>query len=274
MSNWLITGCSSGLGYNLALSALKAGNNVTVTARHTEKIQEIVNQYPDHAIALALDVTDPEQIKSAVAASKDRFGAIDVLVNNAGHGYRAAVEEGGTADVDELFETNFFGPVRLIKAVLPDMRSKKQGAIVNISSIAAKSSLAGSGYYAATKNALEAMSKSLRREVSPLGIKVMVVEPGAFRTDFAGRSIKESAAVIDDYAQTAGLRRKGNDHSSGTQPGDPKKAGDLLVEAVQSDHTPDMLLLGSDAIKVVNHELQADIDGLKAWEDKSKETDF
>ncbi|MFT9267190.1 oxidoreductase [Oenococcus sp.] len=274
MSNWLITGCSSGLGYNLALSALKAGNNVTVTARHTEKIQEIVNQYPDHAIALALDVTDPEQIKSAVAASKDRFGAIDVLVNNAGHGYRAAVEEGGTADVDELFETNFFGPVRLIKAVLPDMRSKKQGAIVNISSIAAKNSLAGSGYYAATKNALEAMSKSLRREVSPLGIKVMVVEPGAFRTDFAGRSIKESAAVIDDYAQTAGLRRKDNDHSSGTQPGDPKKAGDLLVEAVQSDHTPDMLLLGSDAIKVVNHELQADINGLKAWEDKSKETDF
>ena len=204
MSTWLITGCSTGLGRALAGAVMAAGQNAVVTARNVEKVADLVADKADRVLPLPLDVTDTAQIRNAVGKAEERFGGIDVLVNNAGYGYRAAVEEGDDSDIRALFETQFFGAVAMIKAVLPGMRTRRSGAIVNISTIGVQIMPAGSGYYAASKAALEAMSGALRGELQPLGISVTVVEPGAFRTDFAGRSLTQSSTVIDDYADTAG----------------------------------------------------------------------
>ena len=198
MGTWLITGCSTGLGRSLAEAVLAAGHNAVVTARDAAAVEDLAAAHPDTASAVALDVTEPSQVTAAVAAALERFGGVDVLVNNAGYGYRAAVEEGDDADVRTLFDTNFFGAVAMIKAVLPGMRARRSGTIVNISSIGARGRPAGSGYYSATKAALEAMTSALRKELTPLGITAMSVEPGAFRTDFAGRSLTQSAAAIED----------------------------------------------------------------------------
>jgi NAD(P)-dependent dehydrogenase (short-subunit alcohol dehydrogenase family) len=208
MSTWLITGSSTGLGRALAEAVIAAGHNAVVTARDVKKVADLVGDNTDRVLALALDVTDTAQITNAVSQAEEKFGGIDVLVNNAGYGYRAAVEEGDDSDIRALFETQFFGPVAMIKAVLPGMRARRSGAVVNISTIGVQIMPVGSGYYAASKAALEAMSGALRGELQPLGISVTVVEPGAFRTDFAGRSLTQSSTVIDDYAETAGKRRK------------------------------------------------------------------
>jgi len=274
-STWLITGCSSGLGRSLAQAVLKHGDNAVVTARKLSAIQGIVDAYPETALALSLDVTDHTQVARVVRQAEKRFGAVDVLVNNAGYGYRAAVEEGNEAEVNELFATNFFGPVAMIKAVLAGMRERRRGVIVNISSIAAHTTAPGSGYYSATKCALEGMSRGLSKEVGPVGIKVIVVEPGAFRTDFAGRSLRQSTATaIADYAETAGQRRKENDHTDGHQIGDPAKGAQLIIKAVETSDPPSLLLLGSDAVQVVCSALDAERDQVKAWEKYSIATDF
>lgn len=182
---------------------------------------------------LALDVTRRDQIQQVVDHVIGTLGRIDGLINNAGYGYRAAVEEGTPEEVDRLFQTNFFGPVALIQAVLPHMRRQRAGAIVNISSIAAVNTFPGSGYYGASKCALEGLSSALEKEVAPLGIQVMVVEPGAFRTDFSGRSLRQAEKAIADYAETAGRRRIEHDHSHGTQPGDPDQGDRLVLEALR-----------------------------------------
>jgi NAD(P)-dependent dehydrogenase (short-subunit alcohol dehydrogenase family) len=187
-------------------------------------------------------------VADAVTAAEARFGGVDVLVNNAGYGYRAAIEEGDDADVQRLFDTNFFGAIAMIKAVLPGMRARRSGAIVNISSIGARITPAGSGYYSASKAAMEGASGSLRYELAPLGISVTVVEPGAFRTDFAGRSLTQSAEAIDAYADTAGARRIERGTGHGTQPGDPAKAAQAIITAVAADEPPFLLLLGEDAL--------------------------
>jgi NAD(P)-dependent dehydrogenase (short-subunit alcohol dehydrogenase family) len=247
MTTWLITGCSTGLGRALAQTVLAHGHNAVVTARNVKAVRDIAADFPDTALALPLDVTDKEQISTAVQQAQARFGGIDVLVNNAGYGYRAAVEEADDADVRQLFDTNLFGAVDMIKAVLPDMRAKRSGAILNISSIGARISPAGSGYYSATKAALEGLSGSLHKELQPLGISVTAIEPGAFRTDFAGRSLTQSATAIPDYAETAGKRRKENDTVHGTQPGDPVKAAEAIIAVVESPNPPSLLVLGQDA---------------------------
>ena len=198
MSTWLVTGCSTGLGRALAEAVIAAGHNAVVTARDAGKVADLAEGNTDHVLALALDVTDTAQVTNAVNQAEEKFGGIDVLVNNAGYGYRAAVEEGDDPDIRKLFETQFFGAVAMIKAVLPRMRARRSGAIVNISTIGVQIMPAGSGYYAASKAALEAMSGALYGELKPLGISVTVVEPGAFRTDFAGRSLTQSSTVIDD----------------------------------------------------------------------------
>lgn len=274
MATWLITGCSSGLGRHLAQAVLKHGDNAVVTARNLSAIQDIVTSYPDTALALQLDVTSHAQVAQVVQQAEDRYGGVDVLVNNAGHGYRAAVEEADEAEVDELFATNFFGPVALIKAALPGMRARRSGTIVNVSSIAARTTAPGSGYYSATKCALEGLSRGLQKEVAPLGISVIVVEPGAFRTDFAGRSLNQSRKSIADYAGTAGLRRKENDHTDGQQIGDPAKGAQLIIKAVEASDSPSLLVLGSDAVRVVSGALDADKAQVDAWEKESVETDF
>jgi len=274
MKTWLITGCSTGLGRSLAKAVLKKGDCAVVTARKTDTLSEFAQKFPETALVLALDVTDEKAVADTVRKAKQRFGGIDVLVNNAGYGYRAAVEEGGMEDSKRLFDTNFWGPVALIKAVLPDMREKHSGVIINVSSIAALQTAPGSGYYAASKCALEGLSGGLRAEVEPLGIKVIVVEPGAFRTDFAGRSLTQSETVIKDYEQTAGARRIGKDTSHGTQPGDPDKAAELMIMAAEVKDAPFRLLLGTDAVIFADHVMQGRIEEYEKWKKFSRQSDF
>jgi NAD(P)-dependent dehydrogenase (short-subunit alcohol dehydrogenase family) len=274
MPTWLITGCSTGLGRHLAQAVLARGYNATVTAREAANVQDLADAYPDTALALALDVTEDAQVTNAVRQAEERFGGVDVLVNNAGYGYRAAVEEGEEPEVAKLFAANFFGPVAMIKAVLPEMRGRRDGAIVNISSIGARISPPGSGYYSATKAALEAMSASLRKELEPLGITVTVVEPGGFRTDFAGRSLQQSRDAIADYADTAGRRRKEHDTAHGTQPGDPARAAQAIITAVEAPDSPFLLLLGKDALAGFRAVIDAQDKELEAWEELSLSTGF
>lgn len=274
MTTWLITGCSTGLGRALAKAVLEKGHNAVITARDPATLQELAAEFPTSALAVGLDVTDPAQVAQAVKTAEDRFGGVDVLVNNAGYGYRAAVEEGDEADIRTLFDTNVFGPVSMIKAVLPGMRSRRSGAIVNISSIGARICPPGSGYYAASKAALEGISGSLQKELAPLGISVTAVEPGGFRTDFAGRSLTQSAQAIDDYADTAGKRRKENDTAHGTQPGDPGKAAQVIIEAVEAEETPAFLLLGADALYAYNAVEEAMRAEVERWRERSGSTGY
>jgi NAD(P)-dependent dehydrogenase (short-subunit alcohol dehydrogenase family) len=274
MTTWLITGCSTGLGKSLARAVLDAGFNVVVTARDVRSVQDLASAYADTAAATALDVTNGAQVESAVRLAEERFGSVDVLVNNAGYGYRAAVEEGDAKEVADLFAANFFGTVSMIKAVLPGMRARRSGTILNVSSIAGRLAAPGSGYYSATKFAIEGMSDALRKEVAPLGIRVTIVEPGAFRTDFAGRSLHQAKANIADYAPTAGPRRKENDKTDGTQPGDPDGAARALIKVVAGSALPARLLLGSDAVRIVADELDAQRHEIDAWKDVSTSTDF
>ena len=184
MKTWLITGCSSGIGKGIAKAVLESGDQAIVTARNKDKVMDIVEAYPETALAVSLDVCSQDSIKNAVKEAYDKFGTIDVLVNNAGYGYRSAVEEGEIEAVQTLYQTNLFGPIELIKAVLPKMREQKSGYILNVTSIAAARSAVGSGYYASSKAALELLTNGLMKELAPLGIKAMVVQPGAFRTRF------------------------------------------------------------------------------------------
>jgi NAD(P)-dependent dehydrogenase (short-subunit alcohol dehydrogenase family) len=274
MSTWFITGCSTGLGRALAEAVIGAGHNAVVTARDITRVADLADTTPERVLTVALDVTKPDQVVSAVEQAQERFGSVDVLVNNAGYGYRAAVEEGDDADVRTLFETHFFGTVAMIKAVLPDMRARRRGAIVNISSIGVQLTPVGSGYYSAAKAAIEGISGALRGELAPLGISVTVVEPGAFRTDFAGRSLAQSAAAIDDYAATAGQRRKEHDTMHGNQPGDPAKAGAAIIAAVESTEPPPFLLLGPDALAAYRYVADRRATEIADWEQVTTGTDF
>lgn len=274
MAVWLITGCSTGLGRALALAVLEQGHQLVATTRDVTTIQDIADAHPDSVLALALDVTDDAAVAASVEQAQRRFGGVDVLVNNAGYGYRAAVEEGEDAKVRALFETNFFGAVAMVKAVLPGMRERRSGAIVNISSIGARISPAGSGYYAAAKSALEGLSASLRKEVAPLGITVVVVEPGGFRTDFAGRSLQQADKPIADYADSAGRRRKENDTADGNQPGDPVKAADAIISTVQAADPPLLLLLGNDALAGFTAVAEAQQADVAAWQSVTTSTDL
>jgi NAD(P)-dependent dehydrogenase (short-subunit alcohol dehydrogenase family) len=274
MPTWFITGCSTGLGRALAEAVLQRGDSAAITARDAGQLEDLAKAHPGTALALTLDVTDDQQVTAAIRQAQDTFGRIDVLVNNAGYGYRAAVEEGDPADVQRLLATNFLGPVALIKAALPGMRARRSGAIVNISSIGALRCPPGSGYYAASKAALEAVSSSLRKEAEPLGINVIVVEPGGFRTDFAGRSLTQSATPIGDYAGTAGQRRKENDNAHGTQPGDPARAASAIIQAVTAPQPPAFLLLGADAVATATEVLDAWRAEIDQWRELSTSTGF
>lgn len=255
-SIWLITGASSGLGRAIAQAVLEAGDIVIATARDPATIRELVERFPDQVVAARLDVTDRTTIAQVVGEAERRFGRIDVLVNAAGYGYLAAIEEGEDSGIRAQFETNVFGLLDVTKAVLPGMRARRRGCIVNLSSLGGLVAFAATGYYHATKFAVEALSESLSHEVGPLGIKVLIVEPGAFRTDWAGRSMIESPVIIDDYAETAGKRRTATRAVSGSQPGDPKKAAQAILNAVKAEQTPLRLLLGASALKVARARME------------------
>lgn len=272
---WLITGCSEGgLGAAFARAALEAGDNVAVTARNTDKVRNVTKDFPDTALAVTLDVTDHKSVKNAVEITKERFGTIDILVNNAGYCYRASVEESEEEEVRRMFDTNFFGLVDMIKEVLPIMRDKKSGMIINVSSAAALHGSPASSFYAASKAAIEIMSSSLKAEVEPLGIKVMVVEPGPFRTNFFGSSLKGAPMTISDYRNTAWTRYPVNVVNKADQPGDPVKAGKLLVKAVNSEELPFRLLLGKMVVDFALKEYDDRIDELNKWKELSITADF
>ncbi|WP_262705308.1 MULTISPECIES: oxidoreductase [Streptomyces] len=245
---WLITGCSSGLGRALAEHALKRGDRVAVTARDAASVTGLAAAYGDRALALRLDVTDPESVTAAVERCEKEFGRIDVLVNNAGYGYLAAIEEGEDAAVRDLYDTNVHGVVSVLKAVLPGMRARRAGRIVNISSFGGLAAFAATGYYHATKFALEGLSESLAAEVAPLGIAVTIAEPGGLRTQWAGTSMRQSKTLLPDYEQTAGERRSSTLAVSGRQPGDPVRAAAVIAAVVDAEKPPLRLLLGSDAL--------------------------
>jgi len=242
---WFITGCSTGFGLELAKQAIEHGYRTVMTARDPSKLEGY--GATDNVLVLKLDVTQPDQVAAAMKAAEARFGAIDVLVNNAGIGYFAAIEEGEEAEVRKMFEVNVFGLSRMIQAALPGMRERHSGCIVNFSSIGGIKAFPALGYYNASKFAVEGLSEALWQEVEPLGIRVMLVEPSGFRTDWAGRSANESARQIDDYMATAGNVRAGLRAVSGKQAGDPVRAAKAVVMAVASGNPPHHLLLGNEA---------------------------
>lgn len=264
---WLITGCSTGFGRELATNALEAGYKVVVTARKPDDIKDIVLAYPDTSVAVELDVTKQEEIKSAVQQAMEKFGRIDVLVNNAGIGYFGAIEESEEDEIRRMFEINFFGLANMTKEVLPVMRKQRSGHIVNIASIGGLVGFPAVGFYNATKFAVDGFSESLAKETAPLGIKVTVIAPSGFRTDWAGRSANNSKMVIEDYASTAGQNKNNIRGYSGSQPGDPACAAKAIIKVVESENPPLRLLLGVAALKGARNklnELKRDFD---AWEE-------
>lgn len=270
---WLITGCSAGFGRELALAALAAGDRVMVTARQPHLLAGLVAAGGERVRTAPLDVTDEEQVAAALARTLAEFGRVDVVVNNAGHGSVGAVEELGLADLRELMDVMFFGAVAVTKAVLPHLRAQGGGAIVQISSMGGQLSMPGFGAYCAAKFALEGLSEALAAEVAPFGVRVLIVEPGAFRTGFAGRRMHRSPA-IEAYAVSTGPTRAAVDGMDGTQPGDPRKAARAILEVLDSPEPPLRLALGNDAVDTIaaHHELlRAD---LTRWEKLSRSTDL
>ena len=269
---WFITGCSTGFGRALASHVLELGYRTVVTARDPDTVKDLASK--GDALILELDVTDHLQAEAAIKAAEDKFGHIDVLVNNAGVGYFAAVEESEEDQVRRMFDINVFGLSRMIHVALPNMRKRRQGFIVNLSSIGGLTSFPSLGYYNATKYAVEGLSEALWQEVEPLGIKVMLVEPSGFRTDWAGRSANESPHHIDDYAATADLVRKQLRAISGKQSGDPVRAVKAIVQAVESSNPPHHLLLGNDSFEGAIAKLNELRKEFLAWETVSREADY
>ncbi|MGN6646831.1 MAG: oxidoreductase [Cytophaga sp.] len=262
---WFITGCSTGFGRALASHVLSIGQSVVVTARKITDISDLVVGHESRALALSLDVTKPDQISTAVSKAVERFGRIDVLVNNAGIGYFGAVEESEDDAVRKMFEINFFGLGNMTKAVLPVMRKQRSGHIINISSVGGLVAFPALGYYNASKFAVDGLSESLSKEVAHLGIHVTIVAPSGFRTDWAGRSAENSKIVIADYADTAGANKSFIRGYSGNQPGDPKRAAQAIVKAVESKEPPLRLLLGAAALKGATAKLDVLKKDYDAW---------
>lgn len=271
---WFITGCSTGFGRELAKCVLKQGYHAVVTSRNVADVKDIVAPYANSSIAVALDVTKQEEIDAAVTQILEKFGRIDVLVNNAGIGYFGAIEESEENEVRRMFEINFWGLTHVTKAVLPVMRKQRSGHIINISSIGGLVAFPALGFYNATKFAVTAYSEALAKETVHLGIKVTNVAPSGFRTDWAGRSAKDSAIVIDDYATTAGVNKNTVRGYSGSQKGDPVRAAQAMVKVVESENPPLLLLLGSAALRNAKHKLTVLQNDFQNWEEVTKGVDY
>jgi NAD(P)-dependent dehydrogenase (short-subunit alcohol dehydrogenase family) len=271
---WFITGCSTGFGRELAKLVLERGYRAVITARDPTKIQDLKVGHENRALVLKLDVTDKAEVTDAVNRAESAFGSIDVLVNNAGYGYVGALEESDESEVRALMETNFFSLARMIHLVLPGMRQRRRGSIVNISSVGGLVGFPGVGYYNATKFAVEGLSESLSKEVAPLGIKVLIVEPGPFRTDWAGRSLKKAGKQMPEYTETAGAFRERITSRSGKQVGDPVRAGLAIIKALESDHAPLHLTLGQIALETARSKFESLQRELDAWEETSLSADY
>lgn len=271
---WFITGCSTGFGRELAKLILGRGWNAVITARNADQVKDLADGYEDNALVLPLDVNNKVQVATAVAKAEETFGKIDVLVNNAGYGYFTSIEEGEDEKIRAQFETNFFGLVNMVQAVLPGMRKKRSGNIINFSSIGGLVGFTATGFYHATKFAVEGLSESLSKEVAPLGIKVLLVEPGPFRTDWAGRSTSRTPVQIEDYQEQVGKRMDVSLQGSGKQAGDPARGCEAIIKAVE-EGTPHLrLLLGKIAYKLANEKLEIMRNNFTAWQDLSLSADF
>jgi NAD(P)-dependent dehydrogenase (short-subunit alcohol dehydrogenase family) len=271
---WLITGCSTGFGRALAEAVLKQGDYLLATAREPGQLHALIEDYPETAKAVRLDVTLSQDIQAAVDAAIATFGRIDVLVNNAGHGLIAALEEVSDVEIHQFFETNFFGALRLMRSVLPVMRQQGSGHIVNLSSTAGLVGFGGSSLYCGAKFALEGTSEALAKEVKPFGIKVTLIEPGAFRTRFNGRSLAVAKRSIDAYATMSSAALQWFKQMDGQQPGDPAKAAQAIIQAVESPHPPMRLALGTDAMSLIQEKLEWVKTDLDAWQPVTVSTDY
>ncbi len=271
---WFITGCSTGFGRELAKEVLSQGYKVVVTSRKVSDVQDLLDEFSETAFALPLDVTKDDEIASAIEKAKAQFGRIDVLVNNAGIGYFGAIEESEEDEVRRMFEINFWGLAHVTKAVLPIMRAQRSGHILNVASIGGLVGFPAVGFYNATKFAVDGYSEALSKEVAPLGIKVTVICPSGFRTDWAGRSANNSKIVIDDYKETAEANKNNIRGYSGKQPGDPVRAAKAIVKAVESEHPPLRLLLGVAALKGGRNKLEVLKKDFDAWEETTTGADF
>jgi len=268
---WFVTGVSRGFGREIAIQALARGYRVVATARDVASLADLDRH--ERLLRLPLDVTDTARIAAAVATAEAHFGAIDVLVNNAGYGYLAAIEEGEEAEVRALFDANFFGLAALTRAVLPGQRARGRGTVVNISSIGGFVGFPASGYYAASKFAVEGLSEALRKELAPLGLRVLLVEPGPFRTDWAGSSLRQAATFIAAYEPTAGRRRRSVSAGSGRQPGCPIRAAATIIDAVEDSNPPFRLPLGTTAVETMLSELDAVASDVAPWIDRARAAD-
>lgn len=271
---WLITGSSTGFGRVLAEVLLEKGERVVATARNIESLADLQEQYPDTLKALTLDVTNFSQIDEVIKASNDWATRIDVLVNNAGFGLVGAIEECSMDEIRHQFETNVFGAIAMIQAVLPTMRAQKAGHILNISSVVGVTSYMGTGFYSATKHALEAINESLAKEMETFGIKSIAINPGPFRTDFAGRSLRLSAKTIDAYDGPVHDRRTGIQEMDGTQEGDPYKAALAMIAVVEAENPPQNLPLGKMAYDVFHDKAKKLVEDTEAWKETILGADF
>ena len=271
---WLVTGCSSGLGRAIGEQVLEAGYRLVTTARDPSALTGLVEKGGERAMAVALDVTDTNSVAAAVRAAEERFGAVDVLVNNAGYGYFAALEEGEEADIQAMFQTNVYGPWRVANAVLPGMRDRGHGHIVNISSVGGLVTFPAVGFYHMAKFAVEGFSETLANELQPFGVGVTVVEPGAFRTEFRGTSMRQSAIRLPAYAETAGKARDNVIAANGKQQGDPARGGRAIIKAVEAEHPPLHLVIGGDALDLIRKKMDDLTHDLDTWETVTRSTNF
>ena len=270
---WIITGCTTGFGRELARQVLAKGWRCAVTGRGKERMADLVQGHEDRALLLELDVTRPAEIEAAVKATLDRFGQIDVLVNNAGYGYQSTVEESDLQAVRDQFEANVFGLFAMTKAVLPSMRRRRSGHVINISSLAGFVGFASSAFYAASKHAVEGFTDSLRAEGEPVGVKATAVEPGPFRTDWAGRSLRQDRSRIGDYADTDS-RMTQVAGWSGKQPGDPARAAAAMIAITQMDKPPRHLVLGKIGFEGVTRSLRARLEEIEGQKAEALAADF
>jgi len=270
---WFITGCSTGFGRSLAEAVLARGERVVATARDVARVADLEGA-SDRLLPLALDVTDDAQIAAAIDAARERFGRVDVLVNNAGYGYQASIEEGEDSEIRAQFDANVFGLFALTRAVLPLMRAQGGGHVINITSVAGLVGFPGSGYYAASKHAVEGWSDALAAEVGPLGLHVTCVEPGPFRTDWAGRSLRQTPVRIDAYQATVGQRMESTRSVSGRQAGDPERAAAAIISLAEEAEPPRHMVLGAWGIDQVTERLRRRLKEIEARREAAIATDF
>ena len=271
---WFITGSSTGFGRELAEELLEQGHKVVATARKPESLNDLATKFPETARSVKLDVTKPDEVRAAIAEAVKEFGRIDVVVNNAGYGLIGAVEEASIDQIRHQFETNVFGALDVIRAVLPQLREQKGGHILNLSSVGGFVGFPSSGHYSATKFALEAYSESLSKEAEHLGIKVTIVEPGAFRTDFNGRSLAVAENQLPDVYPSTKFFSDWLIENDGKQPGDPRKAAQAMIKAVEAEDTPLRLVLGEDAITTIEADIDAVSKNIAEWRKIGVETNF